>query len=100
MRRREFLGFISGATALLPVVSHGQTPRKPVIGYISSISKDAEASLRAAFWEGLADVGFIENQNVTIVYRYAEGQYERVQALADELVARQVDIIVTSPSSP
>jgi hypothetical protein len=54
MRRREFIGFVGGATALLPLASRGQPARKPVIGYISSISKDAEASLRAAFRQGLA----------------------------------------------
>jgi putative ABC transport system substrate-binding protein len=100
MRRREFIGFVGGATALLPHVSRAQQPRAPVIGYLSSISKDADAAFRAAFWEGLAELGFIENQNATIIYRCADGHYERMQALADELVARQVDIIVTGPSSP
>jgi putative ABC transport system substrate-binding protein len=100
MQRREFIGFVGGATALLPRTSRAQQPRTPVIGYLSSISKDADAAFRAAFWEGLAELGFIENRNATIIYRYAEGHYERMQALADELVARQVDIIVTGPSSP
>ena len=100
MRRREFIGFVGGATALLPLVSRAQQPRTPVVGYLSSISKDAEAALRAAFWQGLAEAGFFENQNVTIVYRYADGHYERLPALADELVVRQVDMIVTAPSSP
>jgi putative ABC transport system substrate-binding protein len=101
MRRREFVGLVGGATALLPLVSRAQTPRKPVIGYFSVLSKDAEAPFRASFWQGLADVGFIEDQNVTVVYRYLEGRYEpeRVQAFADELVARQVDIIVTGPNA-
>ena len=70
------------------------------MGYLSSISKDPETAFRVAFWQGLAEVGFIENQNVTIIYRYADGHYERLPALADELVAQQVDIIVTGPSSP
>jgi putative tryptophan/tyrosine transport system substrate-binding protein len=100
MRRREFIGFVGGATALLPLVSRAQQPRTPIVGYLSSISTDAEASFRAAFWQGLADVGFIENQNVTIIYRYADGHYERLPALADDLVAQQVDIIVTGLSSP
>jgi putative ABC transport system substrate-binding protein len=100
MRRREFMGLVGGAPALLPLASRAQQARMPVIGYLSSLSKDPEASLRAAFWQGLAEVGLIENQNVTIIYRYAEGQYDRMPALAEELVARQVDIIITSPSSP
>jgi ABC-type uncharacterized transport system substrate-binding protein len=101
MRRREFFGVVGGATALLPLVSRAEMPKKPIIGYFSILSKDADASFRAAFWQGLADVGFIENQNVTIAYRYLEGQYqpERVQAFADELVALQVDIIVTGSNA-
>jgi putative tryptophan/tyrosine transport system substrate-binding protein len=100
MRRREIIGFLVGATALLPFSSRAQQPRTPVIGYFSTISKDADAAFRSAFWEGLAEFGFIENQNAAIVYRYADGHYESMQALADELVAQQVDIIVTGPSSP
>jgi putative ABC transport system substrate-binding protein len=99
MRRREFIGFIGAAAGLLPLATRGQPARKPIIGYLSPISKDAETPFRAAFLQGLAEVGFIENQNVTIVYRHAEGQYERVQALADDLVAQQVDIIVTGPNA-
>jgi putative ABC transport system substrate-binding protein len=100
MRRREFIGFVGGAAALSPLGSRAQQSGAPVIGYLSSISKDAEAAFRAAFLQGLAEFGFIENQNATIIYRYADVQYERMRALADELVARQVDIIVTGPSSP
>jgi ABC-type uncharacterized transport system substrate-binding protein len=100
MRRREFIGFVGSATALLPLGSRAQRQRTPVIGHLSSVSKDADAAFREAFWAGLAEFGFFENQNATIIYRYAEGHYERMQALADELVARQVDIIVTGPSSP
>jgi len=100
MRRRELIGFVGAAAALVPLVVRAQQPGTPLIGYLSSISKDAEASFRAAFWQGLADVGFVENQNVTIIYRYADGQYERLPALADELVSRNVAVIVTGPSSP
>jgi putative ABC transport system substrate-binding protein len=99
MKRRQFIGLVGGVTVLLPLASHGQAARKPTIGYLSIISKDAETPFRAGFLQGLAELGFIENQNVTIVYRYAEGQYERVRALADDLVARQVDIIVTGPNA-
>src|SRR3954469_17092735 len=98
MQRREFI--IGGVTGFLPLASRAQQPRTPVIGYLSSVSKDADAAFRSGFWEGLAEVGFIENQNARIIYRYAEGRYERLQTLASELVARQVDIIVTGPSSP
>lgn len=100
MRRREFIGLIGSATAVLPQAVRAQRPRQPVIGYLSSISKDGEGRLREAFWQGLGDAGFSENQNVTAVYLYADGQYDRLPALAEELVARQVDIIVTGRSSP
>jgi putative ABC transport system substrate-binding protein len=100
MRRREFFGFVGSSAAMSPHASRAQQRRTPVVGYLSSISKDADASFRAAFWQGLAEADFIENQNVAIIYRYADGQYERMPALANELVARQVDIIVTAPSSP
>ena len=100
MRRRQFIGLIGGAAAWSRS-ARAQAPRKPIIGYFNILSKHAEAPFRAAFWQGLADVGFIENQNVTIIYRYLEGQYqpERVQAFADELVALQVDIIVTGSNA-
>jgi putative ABC transport system substrate-binding protein len=97
MRRREFVGFVGGAAALLPLASRAQQSRMPVIGWLSSLS---QSSRSAGFWQALAEAGFIENRNVTIIYRYADGQYERLPALADELVALQVDIIVTWPSSP
>jgi len=100
MQRREFIGFVASAASLLPHSSRAQGSRTPVIGYLSSISKDAEASLRVSFWQGLAAVGFIENQNVTAIYRYADGHYEHIAEFADELVAQHVDLIVTSPSSP
>jgi putative tryptophan/tyrosine transport system substrate-binding protein len=65
---------------------------------LSSISKE-RAFHRAAVRQGLAELGFIEDRNVTIIYRYADGQYERLPELAAELVAQQVDLIVTGPSS-
>jgi putative tryptophan/tyrosine transport system substrate-binding protein len=70
----------------------------PVIGYLCSISNDAE--ILASFRQGLADLGFIEGQNVAVIYRYADGQYDRLPALAADLVSQQVDVITTEPSSP
>lgn len=100
MRRREFIGLVAGAAALLPTASRAQQQRIPVIGYLSSLSEGPDAPLRTAFWQGLAEVGLIENQNVASIYRYAEGQYDRIPAFAEELVARPVDLIVASPNSP
>jgi putative tryptophan/tyrosine transport system substrate-binding protein len=97
MRRREFITLVGGAV-LRPLVAHAQQPKIPVVGYLSSVPSDTEAL--AAFRQGLADFGFIEDQNVTVLYRYANGEYERLPVLAVDLVDRQVDVIVALPSSP
>jgi putative tryptophan/tyrosine transport system substrate-binding protein len=97
MRRREFITLVGGAAGW-PVMSRAQQSKRFVIGYLSSISNEPE--VLAGFRKGLADLGFIEGQNVTVIYRYANGQYERLPALVAELIAEQVDVIVTEPSSP
>jgi putative ABC transport system substrate-binding protein len=71
----------------------------PVIGYLGITSPGAVRDLRAAFHRGLKEAGYVEGQNVTIEYRFAEGQYDRLPALAAELVQRQVNVIVTSGGS-
>jgi putative tryptophan/tyrosine transport system substrate-binding protein len=98
VRRRDFITLVGGAAAGWPVTSRAQRPKSFVIGYLSSISNEPE--VLAGFRRGLADLGFIEGQNVTVIYRYANGQYERLPALVAELIAEQVDVIVTQPSSP
>lgn len=98
MRRRDFITLVGGAVPGWPVMSRAQGPKGFVIGYLSSISNEPE--VLAGFRRGLADLGFIEGQNVTVIYRYANGQYERLPALVAELIALQVDVIVTQPSSP
>src|SRR6516164_7738192 len=98
MRRRDFIQGIAGSAAAWPLAARAQRPKGLVIGYLNSVSNNAEEL--AAFRQGLADLGFIEGQNVAVLYRYADGQYERLPALAADLVAQQVDVIVTLPSSP
>jgi putative tryptophan/tyrosine transport system substrate-binding protein len=98
VKRREFITLLGGAAAAWPRAARAQQPKGPVIGYLNSITYNAEDL--AAFRQGLADLGFIEGQNVTVLYRYADGQYERLPALAAELVAQQVGVIVTGSSSP
>jgi putative tryptophan/tyrosine transport system substrate-binding protein len=98
--RREFIALLGGATAAWPLAARAQQRGKPIIGYLSSISRAPASFMLGAFRQGLADLGFVEDRNVTIIYRYADGQYDRLQALASELVAQQVDVIVTGPSSP
>jgi putative tryptophan/tyrosine transport system substrate-binding protein len=93
MRRREFIGGLASAVAW-PLAASGQQPAMPVIGLLNGVSFEAYADSVAAFRQGLKETGFIEGQNVTIEYRSADGRFERMPALATDLVRRQVAVIV------
>jgi putative ABC transport system substrate-binding protein len=97
MNRRELLVLAGSTTALARAALAQQTPM-PVIGFFSSTSPEAYASRLAAFRQGLNDVGYVEGRDVTIEYRWAEGRYDRLPALAAELVGRKVDVIVATAS--
>jgi putative ABC transport system substrate-binding protein len=99
MRRREVIAAI-GAAAAWPLSTRAQQPRTPVIGLLGSASPAPVAHLVAAFRDGLKEAGFVVGQNVAIEYRWAEGRYDRLPALAAELVARNVDVIATSGGPP
>jgi putative tryptophan/tyrosine transport system substrate-binding protein len=100
MRRREFIALLGGGVAgpalLWPVVARSQ--QHPVIGYLSATVPNDR--LMAVFRKGLAEAGYIEGRNVAIEYRWAEGRYDRMPAMAEELVRRQVAVIVASPTPP
>jgi putative ABC transport system substrate-binding protein len=98
LRRREFIMLLGGMAAQRSV-ARAQS-RMPILGYLWSTSKTDDARGLPAFRQGLADYGFIEDQNLKVVYRYADGQYDRLPALAAELVRYSVDVIVAGPSSP
>src|SRR5262249_1848835 len=92
MRRRNFIALLGGVTGW-PLAARAQQPKLPVIGSLQTGSSGASAHLEAAFQRGLEETGYVEGQNVGIVYRYADGQYDRLPALAAELVGRQVALI-------
>jgi putative ABC transport system substrate-binding protein len=100
LRRRELVALLGGA-ALWPMVARAQQPKWPVIGFLSSGSPDLFAHFLSAFQRGLAETGYIEGQNVTIEYRWAQGVNDRLPALAADLVGHQVNVIVANaPASP
>jgi len=98
MRRRDFVILLAGAMGGRPFAVRAQQKAMPVIGFLGSTSRNAP--LVAAFLEGLAETGYVEGQNAAIEYRWAEGRYDRLPALAAELVKRGVDVIVTQGGIP
>jgi putative ABC transport system substrate-binding protein len=100
MQRRDFIKFFAGSAVAWPLAAGAQQPGRPVIGFLSSSSPDEYTIRLRAFRQGLKDAGFIEGQNVTVEYRWAEDQYNRLPALAAELVRRQVNVIVAGGGTP
>ena len=98
MRRREFLGVLGGAAATWPLAARAQQTM-PVIGFLSGFSSSASLDMLDSFRQGLGDTGYVEHQNVGIEYRWAEGQYDRLPAMAADLVRRPVAVIFTMPTA-
>jgi ABC-type uncharacterized transport system substrate-binding protein len=100
MNRRELITLLGGAVAAWPLAARAQQPAMPVIGYLSARSRDDTSHLIAAFQHGLAESGYVAARNVTIEYHFAIGQYDRLPAMATELVRRPVAVIAATGGEP
>src|ERR1700674_2616982 len=100
MRRREVIALLGGGVVGWSLAAHAQQKAMPVIGLLSTSSPAMFAPYSPAFRQGLGESGYVEGKNVVIEYRWAEGHYDRLPALAADLVGRKVDVIVSTGGTP
>jgi putative tryptophan/tyrosine transport system substrate-binding protein len=100
VKRREFITLLGSAAAAWPLAAGAQQAAMPVVGYLSARSRDDTSHLITAFQRGLAESGYVEGRNVTIEYHFAIGQYDRLPAMATELVRRPVAVIGATGGEP
>ena len=99
MKRRNFIG-LAGGVAAWPLVAQAQRPSLPVVGFLGSTSPESYATFASGFQRGLKEAGFVDGDNVAIIFRWAEAQYDRLPALAADLVSRNVSVIVATGGLP